>query len=53
MPKLNFKKIARDAIHIFNTKKEMINYISKFGFRNEDRIEIVRKNKKWIVWLKG
>lgn len=53
MSKLDIKEIKRDSIHIFKTKKEMLNYISKFGFRNEERIAIKRKNKKWIVELMG
>lgn len=50
--KLNIKEIKRNAIHISDTKKEMLNYISKFGFRNNDKIIIMRRNKKWIVLLK-
>lgn len=53
MPKLNIKEIKRNAIHIFNTKKELLDYIKKLAFRDTDKIIITRNNshKTWIMWI--
>lgn len=50
---MNINEIKRKGIHIFNTKQEAINYISKFGFKYGESLTIFRTNhKKWIVMYK-
>ena len=47
---MNINEIKRKSIHIFNTKQEAINYISKFGFKYGESLTIFRSNhKKWVV----
>ena len=50
MPKLDLKEIKKSATIVFKTKKEMLNYISKSGFKDNERITIYRIGKKWILW---
>lgn len=55
MSKLDTKEIKRDAIHIFNTKVEMLEYIKKSSFKKDKlgythyRMEITYAHKKWII----
>ena len=50
MPKLDIKKIKRNAVKVFDTKDEMLKYIKKLSFRNEDKFLLINYyNKKWFV----
>lgn len=50
MPKLDINKLKYDATKVFETKKAMLDYISKTGFKDRERIIVMRIRKKWIVW---
>ena len=50
MPKLNIKELKKQATIVFETKKDMINFITKSGFKDRERLTVMRVRKKWIVW---
>lgn len=50
-PKLDLRQTRRYATCVFETKEEMLKHIKQFGFKDDDRLIILRKRKKWIVWL--
>lgn len=55
MPKLDIEKIKRNAVKVFNTKAEMLEYIKKASFRKDKwgythyEMEIAYESKKWFV----
>lgn len=55
MPKINIKEIKRNGIIIFNTKKDMIDYIRKSSFKKDMygyqhyELNISYTNKKWLL----
>lgn len=51
MNKLDIKAIKKCGITVFDTKKEMIDYIAKSNFKDYDKKCIIKyMNRKWIVW---
>ncbi len=34
---------------IFKSKKEMLNFIENYGFKNRERLLIIRYDKVWVV----
>ena len=50
MQKLDFKALKKQSTIIFDTKTEMLEYISKAGFKDDEKLIILRKRKKWILW---
>ena len=52
MGKIDIKEVKYDAYSIFNTKKEMLNYLSKTSFNyklNNYRAIVQYCRKKWVV----
>lgn len=54
MNKLNIKQIQKEAIAVFDTKKELLDFIKKSSFKKDDyshyTMEITySRNKKWLV----
>ena len=46
---MTLKEIKRKALRIFKTKSQAIEYISKFGFRSNETLQISRYKSKWLV----
>ena len=54
MSKLDIAKIKRSGVIIFNTKKDMLDYIRKSSFRKQNdyshyELSISYANKKWLL----
>ena len=55
MPKLDIVKIKRSGVIIFDTKKEMLDYIGKSSFKKDKygyqhyELNISYANKKWLL----
>lgn len=50
MPKLDIKEIKRCGIMVFDTKKEMLEYIAKSNFKDYGKKCVIKyMNRKWIV----
>ena len=47
----NIEELKRKAIKVFETKKRMLDYISKLAFRQKDKLVIYRVRTKWIVYF--
>lgn len=52
MPKLDINKLKKEGIAVFETKAEMLKYISKMRFENRESLIITRYNKRWMLQWK-
>lgn len=52
MPKLDINKLKKEGIAVCETKSEMLEYISKAGFKNRESLIITRYKKKWMLQWK-